>query len=164
MSATAPLAPPTPAGPNAPGSFVILMADDDADDRLLTQDALTECRLPATLRCVENGEELLDYLKRRGRFAPPAQAPSPGLILLDLNMPRKDGREALREIKKDPELCTIPVVILTTSKADTDIARIYELGANSFIAKPVSFDGLVDVMRVLGRYWFEIVELPAHRA
>jgi CheY-like chemotaxis protein len=113
---------------------------------------------------VENGEELLDYLKRRGRFAPPASAPSPGLILLDLNMPRKDGREALREIKEDPELCTIPVVILTTSKADTDIARIYELGANSFIAKPVSFDGLVDVMRVLGRYWFEIVELPAHRA
>jgi CheY-like chemotaxis protein len=163
MSATAPLTQPPPAAPAA-ASFVILMADDDADDRLLTQDALAECRLPASLCCVENGEELLDYLKRRGRFAPPASAPSPGLILLDLNMPRKDGREALREIKEDPELCTIPVVILTTSKADTDIARIYELGANSFIAKPVSFDGLVDVMRVLGRYWFEIVELPAHRA
>ncbi|MFM1769267.1 MAG: hypothetical protein RJA22_1796 [Verrucomicrobiota bacterium] len=139
------------------------MADDDADDRLLTQDALSECRLPGTLRCVENGEELLDYLKGRGKFAAPVAAPRPGLILLDLNMPRKDGREALREIKSDPTLRTIPVVVLTTSKADTDIARVYDLGANSFIAKPVSFDALVDVMRVLGRYWFELVELPARR-
>ena len=141
-------------------SIVILMADDDADDRLLAKDALTECRLANDLHFVENGEELLDYLKRRGKYASLADAPRPGLILLDLNMPKKDGREALKEIKADPELRRIPVVVLTTSKADTDIGRIYELGANSFISKPVSFDSLVEVMKILGRYWFEIVELP----
>lgn len=141
-------------------SIVILMADDDADDRLLAKDALTECRLANELHFVENGEELLDYLLRRGRFTSLGEAPRPGLILLDLNMPKKDGREALKEIKADPELRKIPVVVLTTSRADTDIGRIYELGANSFISKPVSFDSLVDVMKILGRYWFEIVELP----
>jgi len=141
-------------------SIVILMADDDADDRLLAKDALTECRLANDLHFVENGEELLDYLKRRGKFAQMTDSPRPGLILLDLNMPKKDGREALKEIKADPELRKIPVVVLTTSKADTDIGCIYELGANSFISKPVSFDSLVEVMKVIGRYWFEIVELP----
>jgi CheY-like chemotaxis protein len=139
------------------------MADDDADDRLLAKDALTECRLANDLHFVENGEELLDYLKRRGKFAQMTDSPRPGLILLDLNMPKKDGREALKEIKADPELRKIPVVVLTTSKADTDIGRIYELGANSFISKPVSFDSLVEVMKILGRYWFEIVELPVNR-
>ncbi len=141
-------------------SIVILMADDDADDRLLAKDALTECRIANELHFVENGEELLDYLLRRGRYTALSDAPRPGLILLDLNMPKKDGREALKEIKADPELRKIPVVVLTTSRADTDIGRIYELGANSFISKPVSFDSLVDVMKILGRYWFEIVELP----
>jgi len=136
------------------------MADDDADDRLLAKDALAECRLANELHFVENGEELLDYLLRRGRYTSLGDAPRPGLILLDLNMPKKDGREALKEIKADPELRKIPVVVLTTSRADTDIGRIYELGANSFISKPVSFDSLVDVMKILGRYWFEIVELP----
>ena len=144
-------------------SIVILMADDDVDDRLLAKDALTECRLANDLRFVENGEELLDYLRRRGKFSQAADSPRPGLILLDLNMPKKDGREALKEIKADPELRKIPVVVLTTSKADTDIGRIYELGANSFISKPVSFDSLVEMMKVLGRYWFEIVELPVNR-
>jgi len=144
-------------------SIVILMADDDADDRLLAKDALAECRLANDLHFVENGEELLDYLKRRGKYVQLADSPRPGLILLDLNMPRKDGREALREIKADPELRKIPVVVLTTSKADTDIGSIYELGANSFISKPVSFDSLVDVMKILGRYWFEIVELPVKK-
>ncbi len=142
-------------------SLVILMADDDADDRLLAQDALTECKLANDLHFVENGEELLDFLHHRGKFSAAPEFPRPGLILLDLNMPRKDGREALREIKADPELRQIPVVVLTTSRADTDIGRIYELGANSFIAKPVTFDSLVNVMRTLGKYWFEIVELPA---
>jgi len=140
--------------------IVILMADDDADDRLLAKDALTECRLANDLHFVEDGEELMDYLQRRGKYSQPALAPRPGLILLDLNMPRKDGREALREIKSDPELRKIPVVVLTTSRADTDIGQIYELGANSFISKPVTFDSLVNVMKILGSYWFEIVELP----
>jgi CheY-like chemotaxis protein len=139
------------------------MADDDVDDRLLAKDALTECRLANDLHFVENGEELLDYLRHRGKFAKLADSPHPGLILLDLNMPKKDGREALKEIKADPELRKIPVVVLTTSKADTDIGSIYELGANSFISKPVSFDSLVEVMKILGRYWFEIVELPVKR-
>ena len=148
---------------NPPKSIVILMADDDADDRLLAKDALAECQLPSELHFVENGEELLDYLHRRGKYTQLSESPRPGLILLDLNMPKKDGREALREIKADPGLRKIPVVVLTTSKADTDIGRIYELGANSFIAKPVSFESLVDVMKILGRYWFEIVELPARK-
>jgi CheY-like chemotaxis protein len=139
---------------------VILMAEDDADDRLLAKDALGECDLAGDLHFVENGEELLDYLFQRGKFDA-ASAPRPGLILLDLNMPRKDGREVLGEIKADPSLRRIPVVVLTTSKADTDIQRIYELGANSFITKPVRFEALVDVMRVLGLYWFKTVELPA---
>jgi len=138
---------------------VILMADDDADDRLLAQDALTECRLASDLHFVENGEELIDYLTRKGKYQY-GNSPRPSLILLDLNMPRKDGREALREIKADPELRRIPVVVLTTSRADTDIGRIYDLGANSFITKPVTFDSLVNVMKTLGSYWLDIVELP----
>lgn len=143
-----------------PRPITILLADDDADDRMLAKDALKESRLMNELRCVENGEELMDYLQRRGAYADPAASPTPGLILLDLNMPRKDGREALREIKGDPNLRHIPVVVLTTSKAEEDIYRTYDLGVNSFITKPVTFDGLVNVMRALGAYWFEIVELP----
>jgi CheY-like chemotaxis protein len=137
------------------------MADDDDDDRLLTRDAVTEAGLEGELHFVQNGEELLDYLCRRGKFQPPAPAPRPGLILLDLNMPLKDGREALREIRSDPELRRIPVVVLTTSKADTDVGAIYELGANSFISKPFQFEALVTVMKMLGQYWFKTVELPA---
>lgn len=140
--------------------ILILMADDDADDRMLTQEALAESRLVNDLRFVKDGEELMDYLHQRGEFADEQSAPRPGVILLDLNMPRKDGREALREIKADPILRRIPVVILTTSKAEEDIFRSYDLGANSFITKPVTFEGLVEVMRGLGRYWLEIVELP----
>ena len=138
--------------------LVILMADDDPDDRLLAQDALAECHLQAEIQFVENGEELLDYLHRRGNYGP--ALPRPGLVLLDLNMPRKDGREALREIKSDPELRRIPVVVLTTSKADTDISNIYSLGANSFISKPVTFDALVNVMKAVGQYWLQTVVLP----
>jgi CheY-like chemotaxis protein len=142
-----------------PKPITILLADDDADDRMLAQEALQESRLANDLHIVEDGEQLLDYLYRRGKFAD-SDAPRPGLILLDLNMPRKDGREALREIKADPNLRSIPIVVLTTSKAEEDIYRTYDLGVNSFITKPVTFDGLVQVMKVLGRYWFEIVELP----
>jgi CheY-like chemotaxis protein len=140
--------------------IVILLADDDEEDRMLAADALEESRVVNDLRFVEDGEELLDYLYHRGQYAAPGSSPTPGLILLDLNMPRKDGREALREIKADPDLRRVPVVVLTTSKAEEDIYRTYDLGANSFITKPVSFDGLVAVMRDIGRYWIEIVELP----
>jgi CheY-like chemotaxis protein len=144
-------------------AVVILMADDDADDRIMTKEALEESKLTNEFRFVENGEELLDYLRRQGKFADPTSSPRPGVILLDLNMPRMDGREALKEIKADPELRRIPVVILTTSKAEEDVYRTYDLGANSYIMKPVTFDGLVEVMRGLGRYWVEIVELPGER-
>ena len=145
---------------NANKNFIILMADDDADDRLLAKDAFDECHLLGEMRFVENGEELLDYLQHRGRYNGESNLPLPNLILLDLNMPKKDGREALQEIKSLPELRRIPVVVLTTSKADTDIARIYDLGANSFISKPVSFDALVKVMKAISSYWCEVVELP----
>ena len=138
----------------------MLLADDDEDDCVLAKDALAESRLLNELRIVSDGEELLDYLKRRGKFANPDDAPRPGLVLLDLNMPRKDGREALAEIKSDPDLRRIPIVVLTTSKAEEDIYRTYDLGVNSFISKPVTFEGLVSVMRVIGKYWFEIVRLP----
>jgi len=140
--------------------ITILMAEDDADDRLMTEDAFRDCRLNNPLQFVENGEELMDYLHRQGRYSDEKRYPMPGLILLDLNMPRKDGREALREIKNDPRLRTIPVVVLTTSKAEEDVARAYHDGANSFISKPVTFTGLVQVISTLGKYWFHIVDLP----
>lgn len=140
--------------------ITILMADDDPDDRQLTKEALEEGRLINDIRFVENGEELLEYLRRQGRYAPPAESPRPGLILLDLNMPRKDGRTVLKEIKSDPALRTIPVVVLTTSKADEDVYKSYDLGVNSYIVKPVTFEALVDILQTLEKYWFEIVELP----
>jgi CheY-like chemotaxis protein len=148
----------------APRPITILLADDDPDDRMLAREALEESRLANELHEVADGEELLDYLYCRGAYAGPDQAPRPGLILLDLNMPRLDGREALKAIKADPSLRSIPVVVLTTSRAEEDIYRTYNLGVNSFISKPVSFEGLVEVMKALGRYWFEIVELPSSAA
>ena len=140
--------------------IVILLADDDEEDRMLACDALAESRLSNEISCVTDGEDLMDYLHRRGKYTPPVEAPRPSLILLDLNMPKKDGREALREIKSDPELRQISVVVLTTSKAEEDIYSSYDSGASSFISKPVTFEGLVEVMKGLGRYWFEIVDLP----
>ncbi|HTV40362.1 MAG TPA: response regulator [Candidatus Sulfotelmatobacter sp.] len=140
--------------------ITILLADDDPDDRKLTRDAFIENRLANDFHAVEDGEELLDYLHRRGQYESMRGDPLPGLILLDLNMPRKDGREALKEIKADPELRRIPVVVLTTSKAEEDIVRTYDLGVNSYVTKPVTFKSLVELIRVLGRYWFEVVELP----
>ena len=136
------------------------MADDDADDRMLTKEALEESRVLNELRFVEDGEELMDYLAQRGKFSDPGSAPRPSVILLDLNMPKKDGREALKEIKADPNLRRIPIVILTTSKSEEDIYKTYDLGASSYITKPVSFDGLVELMKTLGQYWVEFVELP----
>ncbi len=140
----------------------ILMADDDPDDRQLTREAFEEARLANDLRFVENGEELLDYLHRRGKYTDPASSPRPGLILLDLNMPKVDGREALAKLKQDPDLRRIRVVVLTTSKAEEDVLRTYDLSAASYITKPVTFETLVEVVRTLGKYWLEIVELPDH--
>lgn len=141
-----------------PETISILIADDDADDRLMAKEALEECRLTNHLDFVEDGVELMNYLHGKGQYASTARRP--GLIILDLNMPKMDGREALREIKADPATRRIPVVVMTTSKAEEDIYRTYDLGVNSFITKPVTFEGLVSVMRAMGRYWIEIVELP----
>lgn len=139
---------------------VILMAEDDPDDRLLAREALAESRLVNPLVTVNDGQELMDYLQRHGKYEDPELSPRPGIILLDLNMPRKDGRQALAEIKKEPSLRSIPIVVLTTSAAEEDVLRSYDLGASSYITKPVTFEALVRVMSSLRRYWFEIVELP----
>ena len=140
--------------------ITILMADDDPDDRQLTKEAFEENHLANDLRFVEDGEELMEYLHQRGKYAGEGAAPRPGLILLDLNMPRKDGREALQEIKADPKLRNIRVIIMTTSKAEEDVLKSYDLSAASYITKPVTFERLVEVVRALGKYWLEIVELP----
>ena len=144
--------------------ITILMADDDSDDRMLVKEAFEESRLNNDIHFVEDGEQLLDYLFRRGEFAHLKGQPYPGLILLDLNMPKKDGREALAEIKAHADLKRIPIVVLTTSRAEEDILRTYDLGANSFITKPVTFESLVHVVQVLGNYWVEIVELPGGKS
>jgi two-component system response regulator len=136
------------------------MADDDPDDRVLTKSALKESKVLNELYFVEDGEELMDYLKLEGKYTNLDDAPRPSVILLDLNMPKKDGREALKEIKSDPNLRRIPVVIMTTSKAEEDIVRSYDLGANSYITKPVTFERLIELMKTMGQYWVEFVELP----
>ena len=142
---------------------VILMADDDEDDFILVRDAFRENGLPGDIRFVEDGEELMDYLYRRGKYSNETLAPRPDLILLDLNMPKKDGRKALKEIKADPRLRRTPVVILTTSHEDEDILQSYDTGASSFITKPVSFKGLLDLAKTLGTYWLKTVKLPPHK-
>ncbi len=141
----------------------LLLADDDPDDRLLVKDALEESHLVADLRWVEDGEELMDYLHRRGKYTNPNDSPHPDLILLDLKMPRKSGHQALEEIKRNPELRRIPIVVLTTSKAEEDIVRAYNSGANSFIVKPTTFGALTDAMKTLERYWFQLIALPPGR-
>lgn len=140
--------------------ITILVAEDDPDDRLLTRDAFEDSGFCCDVRFVEDGVELLDYLRRRGKYAGVASAPRPGLVLLDLNMPRCDGREALTEIKADPQLRQIPVVVLTTSRAPSDILRSYQLGAASYIAKPVTYEGLVNALAGLQSYWLRVVHLP----
>ncbi|MEL7302725.1 MAG: response regulator [Pseudomonadota bacterium] len=141
-------------------SVMLLIADDDADDRMLIEDAFEESRLGNPREYVEDGQELLDFLRAEGKWAGRDPDELPGLILLDLNMPRMDGRTALSHLKADPRLKRIPVVVLTTSKAEEDIIRTYDLGVSSFIAKPVTFDGLLAVVQALNTYWIEIVELP----
>ena len=140
--------------------ITILVADDDADDRMLIEDAFDESCLQNPLHFVEDGEQLLQYLRREGPYAKHAGEAYPGVILLDLNMPKMCGRTALGKIKEDPALCRIPIIILTTSKAEEDILRTYGLGVSSFITKPVTFDRLVDVVKTIGAYWIEIVALP----
>lgn len=142
-------------------SIVILIADDDPDDCLLAKKAMAESHVANDLRFVHDGEELMDYLRYTGKYSDPESAPRPGVILLDLNMPRKDGREALREIKADPSLKRTPVIILTTSRAEEDILKSYDLGVNSFIVKPIAFQSLIEVMNTMGKYWIDIVELPS---
>lgn len=143
--------------------ITVLYAEDDEDDRKLTVDALQASRLANDLRTVRDGEELMDYLLRRGTYADPATSPAPDIILLDLNMPRKSGQEALREIKASPGLRHIPVIVLTTSKTEEDIFRSYDLGASSYVTKPVTFSSMIRILDEIGRYWFEIVELPSDR-
>lgn len=142
----------------------ILVADDDEDDRMMTKDAFEEVKIVNELLFVKDGVELMDYLCRRGEYANPEVSPRPGLILLDLNMPRMDGREALDFIKKDDNLKSIPVTIFTTSKSEEDIVRSYNLGANCFISKPVTYAGLINVITQLNNFWFELVELPMKTA
>src|SRR5580704_10970653 len=144
-------------------ALTVLVADDDEEDRGFIKKAWTKSRTTNDLRFVEDGEELTQYLTHSGKYRDPASAPRPAMILLDLYMPRKDGREALREIKADPKLRQIPVIVLTTSKSDDDIWRIYDLGANAHITKPTTFGGLVDILGVLGKHWMDVVDLaPGH--
>jgi CheY-like chemotaxis protein len=145
-------------------SIIILMADDDPDDRTLARHAFEEAHLANSLRFVKDGQELMDYLNHRGSYTDESSAPRPGLILLDLNMPRKNGREVLKEMQADPDLRRIPVVVLTTSREEKDVLLSYDLGVKSFIIKPVTFRALVDIVITLNRYWFEIVELPPEDA
>ena len=142
--------------------IAILVADDDPDDRLMIKEALEDVRLANGIDFVEDGVELMDYLQRRGNYADRPGSSAPDLLLLDLNMPRKDGREALAEIRTDPDLKRIPVIVLTTSAAEEDIVGTYDLGASSFITKPVSFDDLVRTMKTMTDYWLQIVSLPQH--
>mgnify|MGYP000049764382 CR=1 FL=1 len=141
--------------------FTILMVDDDPDDRLLFKEACEEVRLRNPLEFLENGEQLVDYLRRQGSYSHLEGAPYPGIILLDLNMPLKDGREALEEIKNDNELRHIPIIVLTTSKDEDDILSSYGLGASSYIVKPISLDRLMRVVNSIGEYWVQIVEVPS---
>lgn len=140
--------------------ITILVAEDDPDDRMMIEEAFEENRVANEIHFVEDGEQLMAYLRREGEYARFAGQPYPGVILLDLNMPKKDGREALRELKADSELCRIPVVVLTTSRAEEDVVRTYGLGVSSFVTKPVAFEALVEAVRVICRYWVEIVVLP----
>lgn len=140
--------------------WTILVAEDDPDDRFLLGEAFTENLLSEHLYFVENGEQLIDYLHGKGKYNDPILCPRPDLILLDLNMPKKDGREALKEIKSDLNFCQIPIVVFTTSKAEEDILYCDKLGGNSFISKPVSYEDMLQMVKQLGIYWFETVTLP----
>jgi CheY-like chemotaxis protein len=141
---------------------VILLAEDDPGDQELTRRALQHDIIRADLRVVSDGKEALDYLNRVGKYADPETSPRPDLLLLDLNMPRVNGRQVLERMKPDPDLGRIPVVVLTTSNQEQDVLRSYALGCNSFIQKPVEICRFVEVVRQLGHYWFDLVVLPSN--
>ena len=147
--------------PNSHPPFDILLVEDNPADVEITIEAFRRSRKGNHVFVCHDGEEALDFLFQRGQYSKPGTAPRPDLILLDLNLPKKNGVEVLEQVKTDLRMKGIPVVVLTTSKADTDIAKLYDLGANSFVSKPVQFDTLVNVIRVLGQYWFKTVTLPA---
>jgi CheY-like chemotaxis protein len=139
-------------------TFHILLVEDNEADERLAREALSEYRVVHQLHAVSNGEDAMAFLRQEGRFA---DAPRPSLILLDLNLPRKDGREVLADIKEDPQLRGIPVVILTSSSAEADVVRSYNLHANCYVVKPVTFDNFVSIMRAIGDFWFEVVRLTS---
>ena len=140
---------------------IVLMADDDEDDQLLAKSAFRRSGVPMDVRFVKDGVELMDYLRHAGDFTAPESAPRPALVLIDLNMPRKDGREVLAEIRADPELQLLPVIVFTTSHSDHDVRLAYQLGANAYVTKPVSFVELAEMVGALGHYWLELVRLPS---
>ena len=148
--------------PLSPNDVILLMVDDDQDDCMMTQRALRGTPLEHSLRFAEDGADLMDYLNKRGRYSEPGSSPCPDLILLDLNMPRMNGLEALRELKSNPAFRSIPVVVMTTSKGQEDVLAAYELGANAFVTKPVIFSALREVMQKLGEFWFDIAKRPHH--
>lgn len=142
------------------GEIVILIADDDPDDQMFIREAFEDLGLECSLKFAVDGQDLLDYLHHDCAWVDPKASPRPHLILLDLNMPRVDGREALRQIKANPELKNIPVVMFTTSKHDVDILQCYRAHANSYVTKPTTFEGLMKFVEVLTRYWLDVVSLP----
>lgn len=148
---------------HAPALATLLVADDDEEDRALTTKAAAAAALPCALRFVTDGDALMDYLHRRGAYGEPGSAPHPDLILLDLRMPGRDGFSCLEEIKSHPELRSIPIVVLSTSRDGEEVSQCYGLGSNSFVRKPATFGALVAVMEMLGRYWGETVELPGEQ-
>lgn len=143
---------------------VILLVEDDLGDQELTRRALKHESVHVDLRIVHDGEQAMEYLLRSGEFADPEKSPAPDLILLDLNMPRKNGREVLSDLRKNDRLSRIPVVVLTTSEQEADILRSYDLGCNSYIQKPVDIEQFTESVRRLGAYWFDVVTLPSNAA
>jgi len=137
----------------------VLLAEDNPGDVMLTKKALEQGKLANNLHVVTDGVEALEYLRQDGEYA---DEPRPDLVLLDLNMPRKDGQDVLEELQDDPELGRIPVVVLTSSESEEDIARSYELNANAYLTKPVDFEGFIETVNRMENFWFKVVKLPEH--
>ncbi len=140
--------------------IVILMVDDDPEDVFLTRHAFRKGKLANDFRSVENGQEMLDYLRNEGGYTDAAANPRPHIILLDINMPMMNGFDALENMRKDPLICEIPVIMMTTSRDHVDVSRSYSKGASSYISKPVTPGAMMEVVEVIEDYWFKIVKLP----